>query len=195
MVGRVALNAPHEPHLPYHYDAGYDIIRPMETPENILPVRRRLPHTPPICAAAYAVGAPFFITICIDRAHYGISGGDVGRMGPLTQGNVAVRLVCELEFHRAGGVIHPYVATVMPDHLHFIASFREGVDMAKFIRDLKRRTAREIGIVWQDGFFDHRPRNDAELAEKSEYVLANPVRRHLCETADSWPFSMRWPHW
>ena len=88
--------------------------------------------------------------------------------------------------------IHPHVATVMPDHFHFITTFSADCDMVKFIRDLKRRTARALGIIWQDGFFDHRLRNDRELAEKIGYILANPVRKQLCKQAEDWPFSIQW---
>ena len=80
----------------------------------------------------------------------------------------------------------------MPDHLHLVASFAEDVVMSQLIRGWKRWTAKETGIVWQDGFFDHRLRNDAEVAEKMDYVANNPVRKGLCETAEDWPFRMTW---
>lgn len=80
----------------------------------------------------------------------------------------------------------------MPDHLHIVASFAETVVMAQPLRNWKRWTAKVTGIAWQDGFFDHRLRNDAEVVEKTEYVMQNPVRKGLCERAEDWPFRMTW---
>ena len=183
-----------------------------------LPTRKHLPHTLPVCVSQYATGAPYFITICADRRHYGIITDLVGRVipnalppngglgttrptnaqnapqttTPLTDANNAIRLLLALEHYRANGTLFPRLAVVMPDHIHIIASFSESTDMVQLIRSWKRWTAKETDIVWQEGFFDHRLRNDAEVAEKLTYVANNPVRKGLCETADAWPFRMSW---
>ena len=111
---------------------------------------------------------------------------------PLLDANNAIRLLFALEHYRTKGDLFPRLAVVMPDHIHIIASFPETVVIAQFIRNWKRWTAKETGIAWQDGFFDHRLRNDAEIAEKMAYVANNPVRKGLCESADAWPFRMSW---
>jgi hypothetical protein len=119
----------------------------------------------------------------------------VGRVvlnAPLTSGNTAIQLLLALENYRSENRIFPRIAVVMPDHIHFIATFSQHSDMATVIRNWKRWTARKIGIVWQDGFFDHRLRNDAELAEKMAYIANNPVRKCLCAIPDDWPFRMNW---
>ena len=112
--------------------------------------------------------------------------------GALTAANNAVKLLLALDFYRAKGIIFPRLAVVMPDHIHLIASFLESADMAKSIRNWKRWTAKDTGIVWQDEFFDHRLRNEAEITEKMQYVAMNPVRKGLCESPDDWPFRMTW---
>ena len=211
--------------------------------DNTLPVRKHLPHVPPMRVSQYAKGSLYFITICADRNHYGIaehSGGlgtnrptnsptlvgrvipnapsdtqtpplvgrvipnaphpsPVGGIGicrpaniPLIYANNAVRLLLSLEFYRAKGIMFPRFALIMPDHMHMLAAFPDSTEMAQTIQNWKRWTAKEIGIVWQDGFFDYRPRNDAEVAEKMDYIAKNPVRKGLCETAEEWPFRMAW---
>ena len=177
-----------------------------------LPVRKHLAHVPPVRVSQYAIGAPYFITICADRMHYGLVGRVVPNApnpapiggglrisrptmkisGPLTAANNAVKLLLALDFYRAKGIIFPRLAVVMPDHIHFIASFSESADMTKSIRNWKRWTAKDTGIVWQDEFFDHRLRNKAEITEKMQYVAMNPVRKGLCESPDDWPFRMTW---
>ena len=185
-----------------------------EQTSNALPVRKHIPHIPPVCVSQYAAGALYFITICADRNHYGLVGRVIlnapspapndGGMGicrptnatltaaPLIAANNAVRLLLALEFYRTKSHIFPRLAVIMPDHLHLIASIPESTDMTKTIRNWKRWTAKDTGIVWQDRFFDHRLRSDAEVAEKMQYVAMNPVRKGLCETADDWPFRMTW---
>ena len=194
--------------------------------DNTLPVRKHLPHVPPMRVSQYAKGSLYFITICTDRNHYGVaehSGSlgtsrpinasplvgrvipnaphpsPVGGIGicrptnaPLIYTNNAVRLLLSLEFYRAKGIMFPRFALIMPDHMHMLAAFPDFADMAQTIQNWKRWTAKEIGIVWQDGFFDYRPRNDAEIAEKMDYIAKNPVRKGLCETTEEWPFRMAW---
>ena len=76
----------------------------------------------------------------------------------------------------------------MPDHVHLLVRFGAGVDMSKVLKSFKSYLARQHGIAWQDGFFEHRIRNDAELAEKADYMLKNPVVWNLCEKPEEWIF-------
>jgi hypothetical protein len=166
--------------------------------DNALPVRKHLSHIPPARVSQYTVGAPYFITICADRNHYDgarLNGGlrtNRPTNAPLIYANNAVRLLLSLDFYRAKGILFPRLALIMPDHLHMVASFPESTDMTKTIQNWKRWTAKDTGIVWQDGFFDYRPRSDTEIAEKLDYIAKNPVRKGLCETVEEWPFRMAW---
>ena len=56
------------------------------------------------------------------------------------------------------------------------------------IAEWKRWTARQEGIHWQKGFFDHRLRNNASLMEKREYILLNPTRAGLVAKPSDWPY-------
>ena len=159
-----------------------------------LPVRRQLPHTPPPSVAPFTSGAPFFITICVDRGHYGISNSNAGRIGPLTDSVIANAILDSIEHRRETGKWHPHLATIMPDPLHVITSFATTVTMRGEISSFKRFLAVKYGIVWQDGFFDHRLRNDGEHDEKMRYIRDNPKEKGLCPDADLWPWFRIWPH-
>ena len=76
----------------------------------------------------------------------------------------------------------------MPDHVHGIFSFEGADQMKTVIPHWKRWVAREKGITWQKGFFDHRLRNDASAREKREYILQNPVRAGLVEKPSDWRY-------
>ncbi len=77
---------------------------------------------------------------------------------------------------------------VMPDHWHALAAFRDSAQMEKTIKDWKRYTAKQTGIAWQDGFFEHRLRSRQSAEEKWHYIRLNPVRKGLVATPDDWPY-------
>ena len=80
----------------------------------------------------------------------------------------------------------------MPDHMHFFAApFSNGVMLGAWIKATKafiRLAAKEHGINWQKGFFDHVLRSAESYSEKWEYVRQNPVRAGLVLKPDDWPF-------
>jgi putative transposase len=52
----------------------------------------------------------------------------------------------------------------------------------------KEWTAKEIGIVWQRDFFEHRLRHDESRREKADYILQNPVRKNFVARPEDWSF-------
>jgi REP element-mobilizing transposase RayT len=56
---------------------------------------------------------------------------------------------------------------------------------------MKGYLAKQGGIGWQKGFFDHRIRSDKLLRETLDYVRLNPVRAKLVEKSEDWPH--QWP--
>jgi putative transposase len=76
----------------------------------------------------------------------------------------------------------------MPDHLHALLAFPSGQSMAKVMRDLKRYVAKQTGIEWQDGFFDHRLRQEESLEQKAGYIRMNPVRAGLVSEPEAWAY-------
>jgi putative transposase len=83
---------------------------------------------------------------------------------------------------------HVSLWLLMPDHLHALVACPREEDFAKTVAAWKRFTARDAGIVWQKGFFDHRLRNDENFEEKAHYIRMNPVRKGLVAQPEDWPF-------
>jgi len=55
--------------------------------------------------------------------------------------------------------------------------------MSEVIRNWKRFHTREYDVVWQEGYFDHRLRDDEcgeQLSIKINYIRQNPVVAGLC---------------
>jgi REP-associated tyrosine transposase len=80
---------------------------------------------------------------------------------------------------------------LMPTHLHAILSFPADQQMRGIISDWKRFHSRKTGIFWQEGFFDHRLRDDEkgeQLSLKMAYIRQNPVVLRLCDRAEDWPW-------
>jgi len=61
--------------------------------------------------------------------------------------------------------------------------------MSRVVGDWKKYQQRELAITWQEGYFDHRLRNEAEFVEKCHYIRMNPVRAGLCATPTDWPWA------
>src|SRR5206468_11203629 len=86
---------------------------------------------------------------------------------------------------------HITLFLLMPDHLHGMLSFQRDQSMSETVRSWKRFHARVNSVVWQEGYFDHRLRDDErgeQLSAKVNYIRNNPVAAGLCETAKKWPW-------
>jgi putative transposase len=83
----------------------------------------------------------------------------------------------------------PYLFLLMPDHVHALLSFPpSGKAMQLVISKWKEWTAKQLGIVWQRDFFEHRLRREDSRLEKADYILRNPVRKGLVTRPEDWPF-------
>ena len=63
--------------------------------------------------------------------------------------------------------------------------------MSRVIGDWKPFHARKNRIEWQEGFFDHRLRDDElreQLQAKVTYIRQNPVVAGLYASAEEWPW-------
>lgn len=144
-----------------------------------LPSRKRLHHDVPHWIED---GSLFFITVnCAERGREQLT---------LTQ--TAMALLDAARFYHDQRKWHIALWLLMPDHFHAILGFPRDVVMADLFKHCKRYTARQLGIDWQDGFFDHRLRNAQEENAKHHYIRHNPVRKHLCERPEDWPHQLRW---
>ena len=83
----------------------------------------------------------------------------------------------------------PHLFLLMPDHLHALLSFPPSDKPLKLVvRKWKEWTAKQIGLDWQDDFFEHRLRREESRRQKADYILANPVRAGLVSRPEEWPF-------
>jgi len=83
----------------------------------------------------------------------------------------------------------------MPDHVHLFAAFPiNGIALPDWVQSLRTvlgKSLLRVGIQkrhWQEGFFDHVLRSHESYSRKWEYVRMNPVRAHLSETPEAWPY-------
>ena len=63
--------------------------------------------------------------------------------------------------------------------------------MSRVIGDWKHFQTHENGVQWQEGYFDHRLRDDErgeQLSMKMDYIRANPVAAGLCANSEDWPW-------
>ncbi|MEM8955515.1 MAG: hypothetical protein AAGD22_15280 [Verrucomicrobiota bacterium] len=145
--------------------------------------RRRLEHKTPEWVED---GASFFVTInaeCRGQSHF--CGDDELKV-------VARALLDGVRHYHREGKWFAHLVVIMPDHLHAILSFPRGGDMRETIRAWKSFQTRRLGLVWQDGFYDHRIRNGESFNEKMDYIRENPVRAGLCERAEEWEWVVRY---
>ena len=140
-----------------------------------IPQRRRLYHAPPVWVRN---DAKFFVTV------------GCARRGPSQLDRPAV-------FHVITAAIEHYLASekwwldiflAMPDHWHALASFRDANEMAAILRDWKRFVSKRTGVIWQDGFFDHRLRTQESANETWHYIRLNPVTKGLVAEPEEWRY-------
>ena len=109
-------------------------------------------------------------------------------------------LVLKHCMHDDGVKLKVHAAVVMPDHVHMILTPLQTAQpgaavphqqiayftFEEIIGAIKGASAHSInrllgrqGTVWQDESFDHVLRSEESLAEKTEYLSQNPVRKGL----------------
>jgi REP element-mobilizing transposase RayT len=141
----------------------------------ILPQRKRLPHEIPPWVGQ---GARHFITInALQRTR-----------APFGSDKIASALLLNLLAYEDLERWHLWLAVVMPDHLHFIATFAQDHGLAASIAAWKSYQTKTLKLKFQSGFFEHRLRDEDEFDEKSSYIRENPVRKGLVAKATAWPY-------
>jgi REP element-mobilizing transposase RayT len=85
---------------------------------------------------------------------------------------------------------------VMPNHVHLLVTPCSGYALSRIIHSLKSYTAQEAnkllakkGKFWMSEYFDRFIRDAKHFAQTVAYIENNPVKAHLCKTAQAWPFS------
>jgi putative transposase len=96
-------------------------------------------------------GALFHVRIAVDRRT---------EQRPLTTASLAQSLLDSARFYESEQRWHITLFLLMPDHVHALLSFGQDESMSSVIGDWKHFQTRKHGIIWQDGYFDHRLRAD-----------------------------------
>jgi putative transposase len=139
----------------------------------------RLHHTVPCWVEP---GALFHIRIRLDRKR---------QQTALTGPSLAQAILDSARFYETHLRWHITLFLLMPDHVHAMLSFARDESMSEIIRHWKRFHTRANGVIWQDGYFDHRLRADergTQLSAKLNYIRQNPVAAGLCIRAEDWPW-------
>lgn len=118
----------------------------------------------------------------------------------LTTEQTARVLTDSWQFLRSRNRIKLFAFCIMPDHYHLLFCLMPGETLSKIMEDSGKFTSRELnkimgkrGRFWQEGFHDHRCRNESELHELCLYIEHNPVRKQLVTAADLWSYSSAYP--
>ena len=85
---------------------------------------------------------------------------------------------------------------IMPNHLHFLATPLENVELSQIAHSIKSYTAHEAnkilkrtGQFWQHEPFDRYIRNRKHFVSVVRYIENNPVKSGLCTLPEDWRFS------
>ena len=142
-----------------------------------IPRRKTLPHGIPFWVDPQK--EIYFITINCDEPF----------RNQLALPDVSARLFETVRHRQEKFLWWPYLFLLMPDHLHTLLSFPpSGKPSKQVVSKWKEWTRKELKIVWQKDFFEHRLRHDESRREKADYILQNPVRKGLVARAEDWPF-------
>jgi REP-associated tyrosine transposase len=127
-------------------------------------------------------GALFHIRIALDREK---------EQRALSDSLLGQALLDSAEFYRQKQRWQITLFLLMPDHLHALLSFPRNQSISEVTSDWKRFHTAKNRVVWQEGYFDHRLRNDErgeQLSAKMNYIWQNPVAAGLCAKAEDWPW-------
>jgi REP element-mobilizing transposase RayT len=126
-------------------------------------------------------------------AHYFTSGLPLidKEQRSITSGPLAQALLDSARLYESTQRWHITLFLLMPDHIHALLSFANDQTMSRTIGDWKHFQTHEHDIIWQEGYFDHRLRDDErgeQLSAKMNYIRQNPVAAGLCASAADWPW-------
>lgn len=127
-------------------------------------------------------GALFHVRISLDREK---------QQRPLIDSAIAPALIDSARFYESKERWHITLFVLMPDHLHALLSFPRHESMSRVIGEWKHYHATKHNVLWQEGYFDHRLRDDErgeQLGLKMDYIRNNPVVAGLCANAEDWPW-------
>jgi len=94
--------------------------------------------------------------------------------------------------------LHEFV--LMPDHFHVLLTVGPEMTVERTVQFIKGgfsfRASRELdsrGAVWQRGFSEVRVLDEASFRSHTEYIWGNPVRAHLVDSPEHYPYCSACP--
>jgi len=127
-------------------------------------------------------GALFHVRVALDRQC---------EQRPLTEPTLGRSILDSARFYQEKQRWHITLFQLMPDHIHALLSFAVDQAMSRVIGDWKHFHAYMHATKWQEGYFDHRLRDDErgeQLLIKMAYIRRNPVVAGLCAKVEDWPW-------
>ena len=89
--------------------------------------------------------------------------------------------------------------TIMPNHVHALATPMAGHSLSAILHAWKSFTSRRAnamlgrsGIFWAPEYFDRVIRNENHFSNALSYIAMNPVKAGLCGAPEDWRFSSAW---
>jgi len=127
----------------------------------------------------------YFLTICAREGESPFANSD------LCEGVERLIRECKARYN-----FQIYTWCLVSDHLHLLVQPPgDGTTVSRFVQVFKSLTTRlywklgGAGRLWQRGFYDHILREDEDPITVGEYILNNPLRKGLVESAEKYPFS------
>ncbi|MFM2480331.1 REP-associated tyrosine transposase [Celerinatantimonas sp. YJH-8] len=92
---------------------------------------------------------------------------------------------------------HLQAIVVLPEHLHMLLQLPQGqLYYPKFVQSFKSRFSfllHQGGSlnhkIWQDRYWEHCIRGEADWLQHLEYIHRNPVKHHQVSQVKNWPYS------
>jgi putative transposase len=84
---------------------------------------------------------------------------------------------------------------ILPDHIHWLFEPEADTDFSKLVSAVKRevtwrmKAQGQAGPLWQNRFYDHLIRDEADLQAHLDYIHFNPVKHGHGQRAADWPHS------
>jgi putative transposase len=103
--------------------------------------------------------------------------------------NLMIQLLTD---DRAKGRYQIHAFVLMPDHIHLLITPAPNVSIEKAMQFIKGGFSFRLKSkmpVWEDSFMKRRIEDARDFDAHRDYIHANPVRAHLAENPEDFPFS------
>lgn len=106
------------------------------------------------------------------------------------------RMVQEALLHFDGRRYRLLVWCIMPNHVHVLMETMEGHPLSAVVHSWKSFTAKEAnrilnrgGSFWMEDYHDRFIRDASHMAKVREYIVQNPLKAGLVNTASDWKWT------